>query len=73
MQQEALAADDLDAGRLRALLAVLRGETHFRAHRQPLEVAVQDAVPMEVDLPVVVHGAQEAVTLVEELSTMPCG
>src|SRR5918999_5665975 len=59
--------DDLHAGSLRPVLAVLRREAHFGADRKAVEVAVQHAVPVEVDLPVVAELAQEAVAFVEQL------
>src|SRR4051812_3892114 len=62
----AMTRNDLDAGSLRALVANLGREAHFRADGQVVELVVQHAIPMEVKLPVVLHRADEAVALALE-------
>src|SRR6266850_7782928 len=57
----------LHAARLRALVALFRAEAHLGADRKAIEVAVQDAVAVEVILAVVIQSADEAVTLGKEL------
>src|SRR5689334_6252657 len=60
-------AHQLHAGGLRSLVAELRIEAHLGADRKALEVAVQDAVAVEVELPVIAQRADETVALAEEL------
>src|SRR5438477_399337 len=52
---------DLHAPGLRAFLALLRAEAHLGADAQPCEVVVQDAVPVEVELPAAVERADETI------------
>src|SRR5260221_7373024 len=59
-------AHHLNAARLRAVFALLGGKAHFGADREALELDVQHAVGMEVELPVVVQRPDEAVAFVGE-------
>src|SRR5260221_624441 len=59
-------AHHLNAACLRAVFALLGGKAHFGADREALELDVQHAVGMEVELPVVVQRPDEAVAFVGE-------
>src|SRR6266480_3901222 len=63
----AASAHDLYAACLRALVALFRAEAYLRADRKAIEVAVQDAVAVEVILAVVIQAADEAVALGKDL------
>src|ERR1044072_9996292 len=52
---------NLHARRLRPLVPQLRREPHLGADRQAVEVVVQDAITVEVELAVVIHRPDEAV------------
>src|SRR4029079_6540817 len=62
----AVPRDNLHDGRLRALVAQLRREPHLGADGQAVEVVMQHAVAVEIELAVVIQRTDETVAFVLE-------